>query len=150
VHTDQILFIAAGAFHSAAVSDLMPELQGRFPIRVELDALTKDDFKRILVEPDAALTKQTEALLATEGLEVSFEPAAIDAMAELAAEANSRLENIGARRLMTVIECVFELVSFDAPELAARGETTVRVTPEFVRQRLAEVLSDEDLSRFVL
>ncbi|MCZ6811429.1 MAG: ATP-dependent protease ATPase subunit HslU, partial [Planctomycetota bacterium] len=120
VHTDQILFIAAGAFHSAAVSDLMPELQGRFPIRVELDPLGKEHFKRILIEPDAALTKQQEALLGTEGLKIVFVPDSIDAMAELAAEANSRMENIGARRLMTIIECVFEQISFDAPELAGR------------------------------
>jgi ATP-dependent HslUV protease ATP-binding subunit HslU len=150
VHTDHVLFIAAGAFHSASVSDLMPELQGRFPIRVELDALTKDDFRRILVEPDAALTKQQAALLATEGLEVKFASGSIDAMAELAAEANGRMENIGARRLMTVIECVFEQIGFDAPDLAAKGETTVEVTDDFVRDRLAEILTDEDLSRFVL
>ena len=150
VHTDQILFIAAGTFNSAAVSDLMPELQGRFPIRVELDPLTKDDFKRILVEPDAALTRQTQALLGTEGLTVEFEPEAIDAMAELAAEANARLENIGARRLMTVVECVFEEISFDAPERAARGETAITITPGFVRERLASILKDDDLSRFVL
>ncbi len=150
VHTDQILFIAAGAFHSASVSDLMPELQGRFPIRVELDALTRDDFRRILTEPDVALTVQTQALLATEGLEIRFEPESIDAMAELAAEANGRLENIGARRLMTVMECVFEQIAFDAPDLAARGERTITVTESFVRERLAEILADEDLSRFVL
>jgi ATP-dependent HslUV protease ATP-binding subunit HslU len=150
VRTDQILFIAAGAFHVAKVSDLMPELQGRFPIRVELTALTKADFKRILVEPDAALTVQQQALLATEGLEVEFDEAAIDAMAELAAEANDQLENIGARRLMTVIECVFEDISFDAPEMAARGEKHVRITEAFVRERISAVLRDEDLSRFVL
>ena len=150
VHTDQVLFIAAGAFHNASVSDLMPELQGRFPIRVELDPLTKDDFKRILTEPDAALTKQTEALLATEGLEITFEPPSIDAMAELAAEANSRMENIGARRLMTVVECVFEQISFDAPDLVGRGETAITITADFVRERLARILKDEDLRRFVL
>ncbi|MFB3139361.1 MAG: ATP-dependent protease ATPase subunit HslU [Phycisphaerales bacterium] len=150
VHTDQILFIAAGAFHSAAVSDLMPELQGRFPIRVELDPLGKEHFKRILVEPDAALTKQQEALLGTEGLKIVFVPDSIDAMAELAAEANSRMENIGARRLMTIIECVFEQISFDAPELAGRGEKEITITAEFVHQRLQEIMKDEDLSRFVL
>ena len=150
VNTDQILFIAAGAFHSAKVSDLMPELQGRFPIRVELEALTADDFKRILREPDAALTKQQAALLQTEGLIVEFEPAAIDAMAELAAEANARMENIGARRLMTVIECVFEEISFDAPDLAARGETRIVITPQFVRERLMRIMKDEDLRQFVL
>lgn len=150
VNTDQILFIAAGAFHSAKVSDLMPELQGRFPIRVELDALTADDFKRILREPDAALTKQQAALLETEGLLVEFEPSAIDAMAELAAEANSRMENIGARRLMTVIECVFEQISFEAPDMAERGERQVIITAAFVRERLNRIMKDEDLRQFVL
>ncbi|MHC4711543.1 MAG: ATP-dependent protease ATPase subunit HslU [Planctomycetota bacterium] len=150
VHTDQILFIAAGAFHNVSVSDLMPELQGRFPIRVELDALTKDDFKRILVEPDAALTRQTEALLGTEGIDIRFEPASIDAMAALAAEANTRMENIGARRLMTVIECVFEQISFDAPDLVEKGDTEITITSDFVHERLAEIMKVEDLRRFVL
>ena len=150
VHTDQILFIAAGAFHSASVSDLMPELQGRFPIRVELDALNKDDFKRILVEPDAALTKQQQALLATEGLTIEFKPESIDAMAELAAEANNQLENIGARRLITVIECVFEQISFDAPDFTTKGEKHIEISAEFVRERLTEIMKDEDLSKFVL
>ena len=150
VHTDQILFIAAGAFHNVSVSDLMPELQGRFPIRVELDALTKDDFKRILVEPDAALTGQTEALLGTEGIDIRFEPASIEAMAQLAAEANARMENIGARRLMTVIECVFEQISFDAPDLVEKGDTEITITSDFVHERLTEIMKDEDLQRFVL
>ncbi len=150
VHTDGILFIAAGAFHSVSVSDLMPELQGRFPIRVELEALTRDDFRRILTEPDAALTKQTTALLATEGIQITFEPEAIDVMAELAAEANAGMENIGARRLVTVIEHVFEQLSFDAPDLATRGESEITITPQFVRERLAAVMSDQDLRRFVL
>ena len=150
VHTDQILFIAAGAFHNASVSDLMPELQGRFPIRVELNALTRDDFRRILTEPDAALTKQAAALLAVEGIEVTFEPEAIEVMAELAAEANAGMENIGARRLVTVIECVFEQISFDAPDLVAAGDTRITITPAFVRERLAAIMSDQDLRRFVL
>jgi ATP-dependent HslUV protease ATP-binding subunit HslU len=150
VHTDQILFIAAGAFHDVSVSDLMPELQGRFPIRVELDPLTRQDFRRILTEPDFALTKQTQALLATEGLEISFDPDAIEAMAEIAATANATLENIGARRLITVMECVFDQIGFDAPQLAARGETRIRVSADFVRERLRDVLKDQDLSRFVL
>ncbi|MEE9128512.1 MAG: ATP-dependent protease ATPase subunit HslU [Phycisphaerales bacterium] len=150
VHTDQILFIAAGAFHSTSVSDLMPELQGRFPIRVELDPLNKDDFKRILVEPDAALTKQQQVLLATEGLTIEFKPGSIDAMAELAAEANNQLENIGARRLMTVIECVFEQISFDAPDLTTNDEKHIEISAEFVRERLTEIMKDEDLSKFVL
>jgi ATP-dependent HslUV protease ATP-binding subunit HslU len=150
INTDQILFVAAGAFHSAKISDLMPELQGRFPIRVELEPLTADDFKRILREPDAALTKQQAALLATEGLNIKFEPGAIDAMAELAAEANARMENIGARRLMTVVECVFEQIAFDAPDMTARGETEVIITAKFVRERLLTIMKDEDLRRFVL
>ena len=150
VRTDQVLFIAAGAFHVAAVSDLMPELQGRFPIRVELEALSREDFRRILVEPDGALTRQQIALLGAEGLEVHFEEAAIDAMAELAAEANQRLENIGARRLMTIMEQVFEQVAFDAPDRVIAGETRLEVTESFVRDRLAAVLEDEDISRFVL
>ncbi|MCH7849319.1 MAG: ATP-dependent protease ATPase subunit HslU [Planctomycetes bacterium] len=150
VHTDQILFIAAGAFHSTSVSDLMPELQGRFPIRVELNPLTKDDFKRILVEPDSALTKQQQALLATEGLTIEFKPESIDAMAELAAEANNQMENIGARRLMTVMECVFEQISFDAPDFTTKDEKQIEITAAFVRERLTEILKDEDLSKFVL
>ncbi|MHC5024985.1 MAG: ATP-dependent protease ATPase subunit HslU [Planctomycetota bacterium] len=149
VRTDGILFIAAGAFHSVSVSDLMPELQGRFPIRVELDALTADDFKRILTEPDAALTMQQQALLGTEGLQIMFQPDAIDAMAELAADANARLENIGARRLMTVVEQVFEQISFDAPDMKKK-ERSITITADFVRERLEAVLKDEDLSRFVL
>ena len=150
VRTDQILFVAAGAFHVSSVSDLMPELQGRFPIRVELDALTREDFRRILVEPHASLTSQQIALLETEGLAITFEDAAIDAMAELAAEANERMENIGARRLMTVIARVFEAISFDAPDRVAGGETAITISAEFVRERLADVLKDEDVSRFVL
>lgn len=139
VHTDHILFIAAGAFHVAAVSDLMPELQGRFPIRVELSPLTRDDFVRILTEPGNALTRQQEMLLKVEGLEVHFEASAIEAMAEIAAKANEKLENIGARRLLTVVEKVFEQVNYDAPEMAAKGESRLRVTEAFVRQQLSEV-----------
>ncbi len=150
VNTDQILFIAAGAFHGSSVSDLMPELQGRFPIRVELEPLTRDDFKRILTEPDAALTKQQAALLATEGINITFDESAIDAMADLAAEANASMQNIGARRLMTVMECVFEEISFDAPNMVRRGETQVTITGDFVRERLRAIMKDEDLSRFVL
>jgi ATP-dependent HslUV protease ATP-binding subunit HslU len=150
VKTDQVLFVAAGAFHSASVSDLMPELQGRFPIRVELTPLTAADFKRILTEPDAALTRQQQALLETEGLRVTFDSAAIDAMAQLAAEANATMENIGARRLMTVIECVFEEISFDAPEMASRGEHEINITAAFVQERLRKIMKDEDLRKFVL
>jgi ATP-dependent HslUV protease ATP-binding subunit HslU len=150
VNTDNILFIAAGAFHGAKVSDLMPELQGRFPIRVELESLDRDDFRRILEEPDSSLTEQQVALMGAEGLKVVFEESAIDAMADLAAEANERLENIGARRLMTIIEKVFEEIAFDASEMVARGEKSVAITGDFVRKQLETVLADEDLSRFVL
>ena len=150
VHTDHILFIAAGAFHSAAVSDLMPELQGRFPIRVELSALNKDDFVRILTEPRNALTHQQTAMLGVESLEIEFQDAAIHAIAELAAQANATLENIGARRLMTIVERVFEDISFDAPERVAAGETSFVVTESFVREQVASIVQDEDLGRFVL
>ena len=150
IRTDGILFVAAGAFHGVNVSDLMPELQGRFPIRVELDALTAEDFKRILVEPQASLTEQQRKLMEAEGLEVVFTDDAIDAMAELAAEANERLENIGARRLMTVIEQVFEEIAFDAPDMVERGETRSEIDGAFVRERLERVLRNEDLGRFVL
>ncbi|MEO1236535.1 MAG: AAA family ATPase [Planctomycetota bacterium] len=150
VHTDHVLFIAAGAFHSASVSDLMPELQGRFPIRVELSPLGKDDFVRILTEPKNALTKQQAALLAVEGLAVTFTDGAIDAMAELAAQANTTLENIGARRLTTILETTFEAVNFDAPERVAGGEAVFEVTAELVRERVGPVVADADLSNFVL
>ena len=150
VHTDHILFVAAGAFHSAAVSDLMPELQGRFPIRVELAALTRDDFVRILTEPGNALTRQQEHLLGVEGLKVQFEEAAIDAIADMAAQANADMENIGARRLMTIVEKVFEQVNFDAPDRVSAGDTTFTVTADFVREQVSPILKDQDLSRFVL
>ncbi len=150
VQTDHILFIAAGAFSAASVGDLMPELQGRFPIRVELEPLTRADFIRILTEPSNALTKQQASLLGTEGLELKFSMAAIEAMADMAAIANERSENIGARRLMTVIEKLLEDIHFDAPELAASGTRQISITEEMVRQRLADIAQDEDLSRFVL
>ncbi|MGB0767337.1 MAG: AAA family ATPase, partial [Phycisphaeraceae bacterium] len=150
VHTDHILFIAAGAFHFAKVSDLMPELQGRFPIRVELSPLTKDDFVRILTEPKGALTTQQQALLGVEGLDVVFEPESIDAIADLAAKANAQQENIGARRLMTIVEKVFEQVNFDAPERVAAGDADFAVTAEFVKQQVAPIVADADLSNFVL
>ena len=150
VHTDHILFIAAGAFHFAKVSDLMPELQGRFPIRVELTPLTKDDFVRILTEPKGALTLQQQALLGVEGLDVVFEPESIEAMAELAAQANATLENIGARRLMTIIEKVFEQINFDAPDRAKAGEIDFKITEGFVRAQVEAVVEDADLSNFVL
>ncbi len=150
VHTDHILFVAAGAFHVASVSDLMPELQGRFPIRVELAALTREDFVRILTEPDNALTKQQQALLGVEGMEVTFDDEAINAIAELAEKANTSLENIGARRLMTIVEKVFEEVNFDAPERVANGDQTFTVTEAFVREQVTAIVEDEDLSKFVL
>ncbi|MEM9347062.1 MAG: ATP-dependent protease ATPase subunit HslU [Planctomycetota bacterium] len=150
IHTDHILFIAAGAFHFAKVSDLMPELQGRFPIRVELQPLTKGDFVRILTEPKGALTTQQQSLLGVEGLEVTFEPESIEAMAELAAKANAQLENIGARRLMTIVEKVFEIVNFDAPERVAGGNKRFPVTADFVREQVAPIVADADLSNFVL
>ena len=150
VHTDHILFIAAGAFHSAAISDLMPELQGRFPIRVELSSLGKDDFVRILTEPSNALTKQQQALLGVEGLEVEFDDEAIDAIADLAARVNENMENIGARRLMTIVEKLFEQINFDAPEMVDQGEKSLRVTESFVREQVAPIVQDEDLSNFVL
>ncbi|MCC7408214.1 MAG: ATP-dependent protease ATPase subunit HslU [Phycisphaeraceae bacterium] len=150
VKTDHILFIAAGAFHSAAVSDLMPELQGRFPIRVELSPLGKDDFVRILTEPGNALTRQQQSLLGVEGLDVRFDPAAIETMADLAARANATMENIGARRLMTIVEKVFEQINFDAPERVEQGRKELTITAEFVQQQVGPILGDEDLSRFVL
>ncbi len=150
VHTDHILFVAAGAFHVASVSDLMPELQGRFPIRVELSPLTKDDFVRILTEPRGALTKQQQALLKVEGLDITFADDAIDAIADLAAKANASLENIGARRLMTIVEKVFEQINFDAPDRAAAGDTQIEITAAFVREQVAAIVADPDLSKFVL
>ncbi len=150
VNTDHILFIAAGAFHNVSVSDLMPELQGRFPIRVELSGLTAADFARILTEPDNAILEQQQALLGVEGLEVAYEDAAIAAMAELAATANAQLQNIGARRLMTIVERVFEEINFEAPELKAKGETSLTVTETLVRERIAPLLEDGDVSKFVL
>jgi ATP-dependent HslUV protease ATP-binding subunit HslU len=147
VKTDHILFIAAGAFHTSKPSDLMPELQGRFPIRVELTDLTKDDFVRILREPKNSLTKQTSALLETEGVHVDFADDAIDEMARMAYDVNRRSQNIGARRLYTILEKVLETISFDAPELR---EKRITITADYVRERLSDVVKDEDLSKFIL
>ena len=147
VKTDHILFIASGAFHTAKPSDLLPELQGRLPIRVELKALTREDMRRILIEPEASLIKQYVALLATEGVTLEFEDAAIDAIAELAADVNASVENIGARRLMTVLERVLDEVSFTAPD---RSGEEVRVTAAFVRERVGDLARNADLSRFIL
>jgi ATP-dependent HslUV protease ATP-binding subunit HslU len=147
VNTDHILFIAAGAFHVASISDLIPELQGRFPIRVELESLTREDFVRILTEPKNALTRQYRALMAAEGIDLDFTPDAIDAIAEYAALANRRAENIGARRLHTIMEALLEELSFTAPE---RTEPVVRIDAAQVRRVLDPILADEDLARFIL
>jgi ATP-dependent HslUV protease ATP-binding subunit HslU len=147
VRTNHILFIAAGAFHVSKPSDLIPELQGRLPIRVELDSLTEHDFVRILTEPQNALVKQYKALLATEGVDLQFTDDAIREIAAIAAQVNSTSENIGARRLHTVMERVLEDISFRASELAGQ---TVTITAEYVRERLADVLRSEDLSRYIL
>jgi ATP-dependent HslUV protease ATP-binding subunit HslU len=147
VRTDHILFIAAGAFHVSKPSDLIPELQGRFPIRVELEALGREDFVRILTEPKSALVKQYTALISTEGVELSFTPAAIERIADYATIVNERTENIGARRLHTVMEKLLDEVSFDAPELSDR---TVTIDEAYVDRMLADIVRNEDLSRYVL
>ncbi|MBS0994841.1 MULTISPECIES: ATP-dependent protease ATPase subunit HslU [Gluconobacter] len=147
VKTDHILFIASGAFHIAKPSDLLPELQGRLPIRVELAGLSRDDLKRILLEPEHSLLKQYVSLLGTEGVTLEFGDDAVDALAELAADINERVENIGARRLATVLEKLLEDVSFSASD--RKGET-VRVTAEDVRDRVAPLARKGDLSRFIL
>jgi ATP-dependent HslUV protease ATP-binding subunit HslU len=147
VKTDHILFIASGAFHLAKPSDLIPELQGRFPIRVELDSLSIDDFERILVSTDASQVKQYQALLATEGLMVEFQPEAIRRIAEIAFQVNESTENIGARRLYTVLEKLLEEISFDAGK---RGPGTINIDANYVDARLAELSKNEDLARFVL
>jgi ATP-dependent HslUV protease ATP-binding subunit HslU len=147
VKTDHILFVAAGAFHVSKPSDLIPELQGRFPIRVELESLTQEDFERILTEPENALTRQYTALLATEDVELEFTKDGITEMASIAQRVNEGTENIGARRLHTILEKVLEDVSFDAPEM---GSEKVTVDAKFVSERLAGVVDDKDLSRFIL
>jgi len=147
VKTDHILFIAAGAFHVTKPSDLIPELQGRFPIRVELSPLTKEDFVRILTETENALIKQYKALLATEGVEVEFAPEAIDEIAAIAEKVNEEAENIGARRLHTVMEKVMEEISFEAPNLSDRK---ILITREYVQKQLSEILKNQDLRKFIL
>ncbi len=147
VKTDHILFIASGAFHMSKPSDLIPELQGRFPIRVELSPLSKDDFVRILTEPENALTTQYRELMATEGINLVFEVDAIDELAQIAYEVNARTENIGARRLHTVIEKLLEDISFNATEFAGQGIT---ITRTYVRDRLRDIVKDVDLSRYIL
>jgi ATP-dependent HslUV protease ATP-binding subunit HslU len=147
VKTDHILFIASGAFHMSKPSDLIPELQGRFPIRVELHSLGKEEFVRILTEPENALIKQYVALMKTEGVELIFEDDAIDTIAAIAVEVNERTEEIGARRLHTVLERVLDVLSFDASE---RENETFIVTAEYVKERLNEIVKDQDLSRYIL
>jgi len=147
VKTDHILFIASGAFHLAKPSDLIPELQGRFPIRVELGALSKQDFVRILTEPKAALTKQYEALLATEGVAVNFTEDAVDRLAEIAFQVNERQENIGARRLHTVLERLLDSLSYEAPD---RDGETLAIDAAYVDKHLGELVKDPDLSRYIL
>jgi len=147
VKTDHILFIASGAFHIAKPSDMLPELQGRLPIRVELRALTKDDFKRILTEPEASLIKQYTALMGTEEVTLDFTDDAIDEIAGLAASVNESVENIGARRLQTVMEKLVEDISFTASD---RGGETIRIDGEFVRKTVGELAGDADLSKFIL
>ncbi|MNZ57626.1 ATP-dependent protease ATPase subunit ClpY [compost metagenome] len=147
VKTDYILFIAAGAFHIAKPSDLIPELQGRFPIRVELDSLTLDDFVSILTEPKNALTKQYTELLRTEGIEIEFSPEAIREIARIAASVNTNTENIGARRLHTILEKLLEDLSFEAPELSLEKMT---ITPEYVQDKLGDISRDRDLSQYIL
>ncbi|MBW3563856.1 MAG: ATP-dependent protease ATPase subunit HslU [Acidobacteria bacterium] len=147
VRTDHVLFIAAGAFHVSKPSDLIPELQGRFPIRVELDALTEADFVRILREPRAALTRQYEALLSTEGLTVVFTDDAVAEIAKIAVTVNDRTENIGARRLQTVMERVLDTLSFEASE---RPGETVAIDADYVRDHVGDIVRDDDLSRYIL
>ena len=147
VKTDHILFIASGAFHVSKPSDLLPELQGRLPIRVELKPLTRDDFRRILTEPEASLIKQTVALMGTEGVTLEFTPDAIDAIADIAVEVNSNVENIGARRLQTVMERVLDEISFAAPD---RSGETVRIDAAYVREHIGDLAKNADLSRFIL
>jgi len=147
VKTDHVLFVAAGAFHVSKPSDLIPELQGRFPIRVELEPLGRDEFIRILTEPKSALTKQYTALLATEGVELEFTPDAVQRIAELATLVNERTENIGARRLHTVMERLLDEVSFHAPELGGRS---IRVDAAYVDRMLKDIADSDDLSRYIL
>ncbi|MFG6115127.1 HslU--HslV peptidase ATPase subunit [Halobacillus sp. MO56] len=147
VKTDHILFVAAGAFHMARPSDLIPELQGRFPIRVELEKLTISDFKRILTEPSNALLKQYSALLETEGIKVEFSDEAVTKLAEIAFEVNQETDNIGARRLHTILEKLLEDLSFEAPDVTM---DTIKITPQYVDEKLSSIVKNKDLSRFIL
>ena len=147
VKTDHILFVSAGAFHSAKPSDLIPEFQGRFPIRVELDSLTKEDFIKILTEPKNALVKQYTALLKAEDVHLTFKEDAIDQIAEMSAQVNQRTENIGARRLQTIMEKFLEDISFDAPDLE---EKNIEIDAAYIQDKLKDIIQDEDLSRYIL
>jgi ATP-dependent HslUV protease ATP-binding subunit HslU len=147
VKTDHVLFVAAGAFHMSKPSDLIPELQGRFPIRVELDPLTDEDLVRILTEPQNALTRQYAALLATEGVVIQWTDAAVRELARIAAEVNGRTHNIGARRLHTVLERLLDDLLFNAPDI---GPQTIPITPEYVQERLGALVADEDLANYIL
>jgi len=147
VATDHVLFIAAGAFHLSKPSDLIPELQGRFPIRVELASLTRDDLVRILKEPTNSLVRQYSALMATEGIQLEFKDAGVEAIADVAASVNERTADIGARRLHTVMERLLDELSFDAPDLSAQ---TVVVDAEMVQERLGELVEHQDLSQYIL
>lgn len=150
VKTDHILFIAAGAFHVSKPSDLIPELQGRFPIRVELQPLTQADLLRILSEPENSLCRQYQALLATEGVNLLWQNDAVAELARIAAEANRVLEDIGARRLQTILERVLDELSFEAPEVGRPGDWTVEISAEYVRQRVGNILKDPDVSKYIL
>ena len=147
VKTDHVLFIGAGAFHVSRPTDLIPELQGRFPIRVELENLTKEDFVRILTEPDNALLKQHKALLETEGVEIEFTPEAVDEIASMAFMVNERTENIGARRLHTIMEKLLEDISYNLPD---ENTKTISITPEYVREKFEEQIHEDDIDRFIL
>ncbi len=147
VRTDHILFVAAGAFHVSKPSDLIPELQGRFPIRVELKSLTEDDFIRILKEPKSALVKQYTALLETEGIKLTFSDDALQEIARIAAQVNESMENIGARRLHTIMEKLLEEISFNGPDLKKKN---IKIDADYVRKQLAEIVKDQDLSKYIL
>jgi ATP-dependent HslUV protease ATP-binding subunit HslU len=147
VKTDHILFIAAGAFHVSKPSDLIPELQGRFPIRVELEPLTRDDFVRILTEPKSALIKQYTALMSTEGIDLSFSDSAVVRIADFAERVNDKTENIGARRLHTVMERLLDEISFEGGDAA---EKTIVIDDKYVDRMLADIVKNEDLSRYIL
>ncbi len=147
VKTDHVLFIASGAFHVSRPSDLLPELQGRLPIRVELEALTRDDMRRILVEPEASLIKQHQALMKAEEVDLTFEDAALDRLADLAVQVNDTVENIGARRLQTVLERLLDEISYDAPEISGQ---TVNITADYVEKQVGDLAENADLSKFIL